>query len=57
MCSSDLDVQQAIVHVGGMTALDAVVYKLASRGIEAVPLVSWLITKARLRAYYKVAAR
>jgi translation initiation factor 4A len=36
----DLDVPQIIVHVGGMTALDAVVYKLASRGFEAVPLVS-----------------
>ena len=36
----DVEVTQAIVHVGGMTALDAVVYKLASRGLEAVPLVS-----------------
>jgi translation initiation factor 4A len=36
----DIDVPLAIVHVGGMTALDAVVYKLASRGLEAVPLVS-----------------
>jgi translation initiation factor 4A len=36
----DVEVTQAVVHVGGMTALDSVVYKLASRGIEAVPLVS-----------------
>lgn len=35
----DVEVTQAIVHVGGMTALDSVVYKLASRGLEAVPLV------------------
>lgn len=35
----DVEVNQAIVHVGGMTALDSVVYKLASRGLEAVPLV------------------
>lgn len=35
----DVEVTQAIVHVGGMTSLDAVVYKLASRGLEAVPLV------------------
>ena len=35
----DVEVNQAIVHVGGMNALDAVVYKLASRGLEAVPLV------------------
>lgn len=38
----DVDIQQAIVHVGGVTALDAVIYKLASRGFEAVPLVSGL---------------
>ena len=36
----DVEVTQAIVHVGGMNALDSVVYKLASRGLEAVPLVS-----------------
>lgn len=36
---SDLEVAQAIVHVGGMTALEAVLYKLASRGLEPVPLV------------------
>lgn len=36
----DIEVNQAIVHVGGMNALDSVVYKLASRGLEAVPLVS-----------------
>lgn len=35
----DIDVPQAIIHVGGMTALDAVVYKLAGRGLETVPLV------------------
>lgn len=35
----DVEVSQAIVHVGGMTSLDSVVYKLASRGLEAVPLV------------------
>lgn len=35
----DVDVMQSIVHVGGMTALDAVVYKLASRGFDAIPLV------------------
>lgn len=38
----DIDVPQIIVHVGGMTALDAVVYKLASKGLEAVPLVGSL---------------
>lgn len=36
----DVEVSKAIVHVGGMTALDSVVYKLASRGLDAVPLVS-----------------
>lgn len=40
---SDLDVPQAIVHVGGMTSLEAVLYKLANRGLEPVPLVGILI--------------
>lgn len=35
----DVEVNHAVVHVGGMTALDAVVYKLASRGFEPIPLV------------------
>lgn len=35
----DIEVGQAIVHVGGMAALDAVVYRLASRGLEAIPMV------------------
>ena len=36
----DVEANHAVVHVGGMTALDAVVYKLASRGFEPIPLVS-----------------
>jgi len=36
----DIETAQAIVHVGGLTALDSVVYKLASRGLEAIPLAS-----------------
>lgn len=36
----DLEIGNAVIHVGGMTALDSVVYKLASRGLDAVPLVS-----------------
>jgi len=35
----DVEVSQAIVYVGGMTALDSVVHKLSTRGLEAVPLV------------------
>ena len=35
----DIEIPQAIVHVGGMNSLDCVVYKLASRGLEAIPLV------------------
>lgn len=34
----DIEIAQAIVHVGGINALDSVVYKLASRGLEAIPL-------------------
>ena len=36
----DLDVGQAIIHVNGLSTLDSVVYKLASRGLEAIPLVT-----------------
>lgn len=43
----DVEVSQAIVHVGGLTALDTVVYKLASRGIDAVPLVRQLSCSLR----------
>ncbi|KAF9263470.1 hypothetical protein L218DRAFT_959028 [Marasmius fiardii PR-910] len=49
----DLDVPQAIVHVGGMTALDAVVYKLASRGLEAVPLHGDMAAATKLAALNK----
>ncbi|CCM03406.1 uncharacterized protein FIBRA_05537 [Fibroporia radiculosa] len=49
----DLDVPQAIIHVGGMTALDAVVYKLASRGLEAVPLHGDMNAGAKLAALNK----
>jgi superfamily II DNA/RNA helicase len=38
----DVEVNQAIVHAGGINALESVVYKLASRGLEAIPLVSIL---------------
>jgi len=34
----DIEIPQAIVHVGGMNSLDSVVYKLATRGLEAIPL-------------------
>ena len=38
----DVEVNQAIVHAGGINALESVVYRLASRGLEAIPLVSLL---------------
>ncbi|KZT12942.1 P-loop containing nucleoside triphosphate hydrolase protein [Laetiporus sulphureus 93-53] len=49
----DLDVPHAIVHVGGMKALDSVVYKLASRGLEAVPLHGDMNAGAKLAALNK----
>ncbi|KIJ56529.1 hypothetical protein M422DRAFT_22693 [Sphaerobolus stellatus SS14] len=49
----DIDVPQAIVHVGGMTALDTVVYKLASRGLEAVPLHGDMNAGTKLAALNK----
>jgi len=50
---SDIEVPQAIVHVGGMTALDAVVYKLASRGLEAIPLHGDMGSSNKLAALNK----
>ncbi|KAF9006441.1 P-loop containing nucleoside triphosphate hydrolase protein [Cyathus striatus] len=49
----DVDVQQTIVHVGGMTALDSVVYKLASRGFEAIPLHGDMNAGTKLAALNK----
>lgn len=49
----DVEVTQAIVHVGGMTALDAVVYKLASHGLEAIPLHGDMSQAAKLSALNK----
>ncbi|TCD71350.1 hypothetical protein EIP91_011121 [Steccherinum ochraceum] len=49
----DLDVPQAVIHVGGMTSLDAVVYKLASRGLDAVPLHGDMNAGTKLAALNK----
>lgn len=49
----DVEVTQAIVHVGGMTALDAVVYKLASHGLEAIPLHGDMSQASKLSALNK----
>ncbi|KAF5393967.1 hypothetical protein D9757_000084 [Collybiopsis confluens] len=49
----DVEVPQAIVHVGGLTSLDAVVYKLASRGLEAVPLHGDMSAATKLAALNK----
>ncbi|KAJ8508402.1 hypothetical protein ONZ45_g9316 [Pleurotus djamor] len=49
----DIDVPQAIVHVGGMNALDSVVFKLASRGLEAVPLHGDMNAGTKLAALNK----
>ncbi|GJJ07344.1 hypothetical protein Clacol_001545 [Clathrus columnatus] len=49
----DIEVSQAIVHVGGLTSLDSVVYKLASRGLEAVPLHGDMNAGTKLAALNK----
>ncbi|KAF9452493.1 hypothetical protein P691DRAFT_756415 [Macrolepiota fuliginosa MF-IS2] len=49
----EIEVGQAIVHVGGMTTLDAVVYKLASRGFDAVPLHADMNNGTKLAAINK----
>jgi len=52
----DSETNQAIVHVGGMAALDSVVYKLASRGVEAVPLHGEMNAGTKLAALNKFRA-
>ncbi|KAI0049598.1 hypothetical protein FA95DRAFT_1556691 [Auriscalpium vulgare] len=49
----DVEVAQAIVHVGGMTALETVVYKLATRGLETIPLHGDMNAGAKLTALNK----
>ncbi|KAI0316701.1 hypothetical protein OF83DRAFT_1059902 [Amylostereum chailletii] len=49
----DVEVPQAIVHVGGMTALDSVSYKLASHGLEAIPLNGDMNAGTKLAAINK----
>ncbi|KAG2056494.1 hypothetical protein BDR06DRAFT_953017 [Suillus hirtellus] len=49
----DVEVSQAIVHVGGMTSLESVVHKLASRGLEAVPLHGDMNAGTKLAALNK----
>lgn len=49
----DLDLPQAIIHVGGITALDAVAYKLANRGLDVVPLHGDMNAGAKLAALNK----
>jgi len=38
----DVELTHAIIHVGGMSAMESVMYKLASRGFEVIPLVWYL---------------
>ncbi|KAI0347303.1 hypothetical protein BDW22DRAFT_1322439 [Trametopsis cervina] len=49
----DLGVSHAIIHVGGSTALEAVMYKLSTRGMEVVPLHSDMNAGTKLAALNK----
>ncbi|KAI6034198.1 P-loop containing nucleoside triphosphate hydrolase protein [Pisolithus microcarpus] len=49
----DVEIGQAIVHVSGGNALDAVVHKLGSRGLEAIPLHGDMNAGAKLAALNK----
>ncbi|KAG8703799.1 hypothetical protein FRC08_002626 [Ceratobasidium sp. 394] len=49
----DVDVTQAIVHVGGLLSMESVVFKLASKGLEAVPLHGEMNAAAKLAALNK----
>lgn len=48
----DIEISHAVVHVGGINALESVVYKLLSRGFEAVPLVSESVEVYAMHAAY-----
>ncbi|KAF6762675.1 hypothetical protein DFP72DRAFT_564006 [Ephemerocybe angulata] len=52
----DIEINQAIVHVGSMPTLDAVVYKLASRGLEAIPFHNEMNPGTKLAALNKFRA-
>ncbi|VDC06901.1 unnamed protein product [Peniophora sp. CBMAI 1063] len=52
----DVQATHAIVHVGGLAALDAVVYKLAAHGLEAVPLHGDMNSSAKLSALQRFRA-
>ncbi|KAF8322273.1 hypothetical protein DL93DRAFT_2163107 [Clavulina sp. PMI_390] len=49
----DIEISHAIVHVGGLNALESVIYKLVSRGFEAVPLHNDMNAGAKLAALNK----
>jgi translation initiation factor 4A len=49
----DVEVNQAIVHAGGINALESVVYRLASRGLEAIPLHGDMNSGTKLAALNK----
>ncbi|KAG8678529.1 hypothetical protein FRC09_019758, partial [Ceratobasidium sp. 395] len=49
----DVDVAQAIVHVGGLMSMENVVFKLASKNLEAVPLHGEMNAAAKLNALNK----
>ncbi|KAI0092833.1 hypothetical protein BDY19DRAFT_884001 [Irpex rosettiformis] len=49
----DLDITHAIIHVGGLTSLESVVYKLASRNMDVVPLHSDMNAGTKLAALNK----
>lgn len=49
----DIDVPHVIVHVGGQVALDNVSYKLASRGLDVIPLNNDMNTGAKIAALNK----
>ncbi|GAB1519373.1 hypothetical protein RhiTH_002439 [Rhizoctonia solani] len=49
----DVDVSQAIVHVGGLVALENVAFKLAGKGIDIVPLHGEMNSTAKLASLNK----
>ncbi|KZO93211.1 P-loop containing nucleoside triphosphate hydrolase protein [Calocera viscosa TUFC12733] len=49
----DVDVPQAIVYVGGINALESVLYRLVGKGFEAIPLHGDMSQGQRMGAFQK----
>lgn len=49
----DIEISHAIVHVGGVAALETVTYKLASKGLDTIPIHGEMNPTAKMAAITK----